>query len=250
MSKATTEQLWWLLVDGVPTGPYTQVDLTTLVQEGRVLPDTNACPVGSTQWSPLRAWSAFQWAGRAAAGSEWVVEPPPIVMRPSRTPVPADALPEFARWLCIYSLFVSPTLWLLSNLFCIATPPLFVEESPFFGFEVLLNLADAVVGLVTTVLLFVGALQLRQLRRIGVTLLTAGLGINLGYVIMHLLLFTVLLAGAASDPEFQHLHPDDGNSAEVGFWLFLTALFLTALVFEVVAFIWLLRRGERMRLRG
>lgn len=247
MSTAeSAQQLWWLLVDGAPTGPFSQADLIAHLQQGRLAPDTAACPVGSTQWAPLSSWSPFQ--GVVPPVMKPAIEPPPVVVPRStghsRVPPP---LPEFASWVCVYALFVSPTLWLLSWTSCITTPPLLLEESPLFGIHFFVDLASAIVGLATTILLFIGALQLRKLRQIGVTLLTLGLGINLSLVLVHLFLLAAMFASAASDPEFVHVRPDDGSSADPT--LLLIPMGLAAFIFEVVALIWLLRHGGQLSLR-
>ena len=76
------EAAFWLLVGDTPTGPFPLVVVHEKLAAGEVTWDTRACPVGATDWLPLR-----QTPGVGPDVHEPPLAPPG---RPSPPPRPAD----------------------------------------------------------------------------------------------------------------------------------------------------------------
>jgi len=237
---------WWLLQDGAPTGPFSHADVESGVLSGRILPGTLASPVGSVQWRPLREWESFAAGQPAEPQAPPLQSPWPINVGKRSTVTRATQLPEMARWICAYSLFVSPVLWLINQGSCMATSPLFDETSPLLGFELLIGLMRFVVSLAVVALLLAGAIWLQRGKRLGVWLLISGLGLDIGWFVLELMVMALLMSAAAQDAGQQHLNPAEAGHPQLG--MVLCAFTLVAGIFEVVSLIWLLTKGRDLHL--
>jgi hypothetical protein len=237
---------WWLLQGSSATGPFRLSDVFNMLRDGRLSLESVACPVGSKEWRTLRDWNFYASPNSSVPVAE---SSPKIQLQlpPLDTETNAQArdasLPDMARWIGIYGLFVSPTLWLVNKLTCLVTAPVFVEESPLFGLEVLFYLIDSAVSLSATVLLFLGALFLRNRKQVATTLLVTGLGIGIAWLFVGLVVLALMLAAAASEPGVQHLNTSDEGA---GIGLVLLGIALAATVFEVTALVWLLINRQQI----
>ncbi|MCI0360150.1 MAG: DUF4339 domain-containing protein [Planctomycetaceae bacterium] len=239
---------WWLLQDGSPAGPYPESEIVRLLEEGQLSTDILACPVGSTDWQPIRNWNAL-FSGQLGSPDSDRMQAPCESASFLRRPVvhsPVQPLPDMARWICAYGLFVHPTLWLFSKLSCLAGPPIFVDDSPLFDWEVIVGLVDLMISATAAVLLFLGAMQLTNRKRISLALLSSGLGVSLGWLIVSLLWAALVFAAAASEPGVQHFRASEESSP--GLAILQCALGFAATVFEIVGLVWLLTTGRRLQL--
>ena len=141
-------------------------------------------------------------------------------------------LPKFAQVLCAYGAVVSPILFALSiaNVIGEEDIMLLATEILYFPIHVL-----------TVLLLFVGAIKLRGLRKSGATLLKAGFLLE----ILALPLFTgFLMLWASVDPEMEKSF-DTPITATDKIALFLIML---CYAFDIIALVWLFRRRKDLPL--
>lgn len=153
-------------------------------------------------------------------------------------------LPPMANWICIYAIAVSPALWLIGTMAGLMAGPSFHEDSNLFGAEILLLLLETAVSLAITVVLFLGGIWLRSLRRSGPILLKVGLWAGFGWLALYLLIFTFMCVVAE---ESDWAKPTTGAEI-VSFLVLCVAVFL--LTFDVIVLVWLHRFGNTLPLRN
>lgn len=229
---------WWLHRNNATEGPFTHAYISLALQNTQLDLNCLACLVGTQEWKTLADWG--QWSERPTTAETFA-------FTSSSQRVSDDGqLPDTARWICNYGLFVMPILWVVNNLSCVLSNPLFVEQSPYFGLELLLYLVDFPITLAATITLFVGALKLRRSQQIGRTLVLCGLGGHVAWTMLLLMAGIGLLVVAESDPHVTHLAATEssGMGDALG-----CGILLAAFGFEIFAFIWLGTAGKRLKLR-
>lgn len=246
-STDASHSQWWILENGKASGPYSHGFVSLRLKNG-LSTQTPACRLGAAEWHSLSDWTEFQ------RDAESIPPPLPpsgfsqfaVSLQQNDFGVPGIALPPMAQAICVYGLFVSPCLWAVGHLSCLVTPPTFVEDSPFFTGELLLQIVSLVVGLVSLVLMLAGAVQLRGLKRQGLHLTLGGLIVDTAWLFLSLVFFLCLFAAAAQESE-SHIRPDDGSSSIASLILFVLALGCG--LFELSALIWLLMNGRDLPLK-
>ena len=148
-------------------------------------------------------------------------------------------LPSMANWICVYAIIVSPLLWMFWNASCLASLPSKNVAVPADGLSLLLEFVGVFVNLAATVILVIGGLRLRDLRLSGVKFLKIGLWVSLGWSAVELVV-GLPLAMMGSESE--------SNPAEMVLLAFQLPLGLAALVFEIVAIIWLYKHSKELPL--
>ena len=118
------------------------------------------------------------------------------------------------------------------------------DEAPSANAALAVNFLSSIVALVATVLMFIGGLQVRSLKRIGVAVLKAGLGLN---IVTSALMFIALVAIGFTFAE-QEPETADTSPATVLVTVFFLLLFFVMTAVEMVGLIWLIRRGKRLAL--
>jgi len=239
-SIAGGERMWWLSTADKPEGPFSESSVIERLRANQLSATALACPVGGQQWKTISEWPNF---------ASLVVAPPGVTTTPipvastSDSPVTNPLLPSFANWICVYTLAILPVYWLASRLSCVMTGFTLKEDSDLFGLEVLGYLVDFIISLAICVVMFLGGLFLRSLRKIGPTLLKIGIWIGLAYSLLSVPL-ALLIFAAAGEEAFAETSP----AGDVISYFLMIAGLLT-LAFEIVALIWLLRNSHLLPLR-
>lgn len=226
---------WWLQVNGSTAGPYSQAYVVLCLQSGRIAPETLACTDGGNDWRPLGEWFSRPQLPPLVEAKPIEVTPPPVVSAAASSPLALDML----KWICIYGLFVNPIVWCMSNLSCLVSGPAFHPDSPLFGIECLHMLLGFALTAGSMTLLFLGALQLKAQRPIGITLTLTGLWIDAAWGGISLVMFLLLAAAANADSAVDHLAPSDDSLLPLT--VVTMPIFLASFVWEIVAMVWLLR---------
>ena len=148
---------WWLAVDGETKGPYNQAYAVAMLKSAKIDGTTLACPEGGQQWKPLSDWPAFAdavgqtasppttaGAAESQVSSATPATPAAVYAEPAKGDddsrlLTNPQLPSMANWICIYSIAISPLLWILANGTCCVSGPTFHEASSLFGIEVILT---------------------------------------------------------------------------------------------------------------
>lgn len=71
---------WWLANGNQHEGPFSGKEILTRIAQSELRNDQLACPVGGSEWKPLREWDVF---AETIDGSEQMPPPPPL---PSQNP--------------------------------------------------------------------------------------------------------------------------------------------------------------------
>jgi hypothetical protein len=239
-TSTTAAPQWWLQANGSPTGPYSQAYVVLCLQSGTLSPETLACSDGGSDWRPLGEW--FGWPQPPSAAELKAVEatPPPVIGANQ------NLAPDMLKWICVFGLFVNPVVWCMSNLSCLVTGAIFHPDSPLFEFEFLLMLANFGLTVASMVLLFLGALQLRLRHPVGVTLTLIGLGIDVAWGALSVVVILMLATMANADSTIDHWAPNDDSLLSLT--VVTTPIFLATFVWEIVALVWLLRNSKGLSL--
>lgn len=246
---------WWIATGDKPEGPHTRSYIEMLLRSGRIVSTNLACPVDGEEWKPLCEWPELSDLA-AVSGSQNA--PPPL---PVPTVLPRHIglltnprLPRMANWICIYCIAVYPVLNLLSCIetFAYGTASDFQYDSPATGFAVTYDAIMLVLYLGTAIAIVIGGLHLRRLRRVGATVIKAFFIVDFASIVIELLtatLWSALAAVVASPlPAEEELTALGGVLVLV--CLLIVALFVAVLVFQIIAFIWLLRHEHELPLNG
>lgn len=230
MSEPADRQ-WWSSRTGQVEGPFGTAYVVAGLRT-RTIPSTaHACPVGGMEWRPLHAWEEF---------GDVVQSPPP-------PPVPAAGLgnpllPPMANWIGIYAVFVAPALWFVFEASCCVKGWWLKESSRLFGIEVVIHGLEFVASLGATILVVVGGLRLRSLRRSGPALLLSGLWLGFAVTAAEFVLL-IALGGFAGETD---LAESTEGQKVVSFLVLVPGSF--ELVFRVVAVAWLHLHAGRLPL--
>jgi len=254
---------WWLAVDGETKGPYNQAYAVAMLKSAKIDGTTLACPEGGQQWKPLSDWPAFAdavgqtasppttaGAAESQVSSATPATPAAVYAEPAKGDddsrlLTNPQLPSMANWICIYSIAISPLLWILANGTCCVSGPTFHEASSLFGIEVILTVVFLPIDLAATILLVIGGLKLRNLRRSSVLFLKIGLWIHVASGALSILISLLLTAVAVASPDDPFA---ESTPAGEVLSVLLLPVFLGAVVFEIVALVWLYRRGNALPL--
>ena len=254
------EQQWWLSRADEAEGPFVASAIVAGLRNGSIPVNALACPVDGQQWKPVSEWAEFAEAIpilQAEPVSEWV-----DVTRDSdgrsavapRRPLSAgqfgdsfltnSRLPTMANCICVYAILVSPILWLFGECSGFAAGSTYRPGSGSASADAGLTALSLLGSLATAIVLFVGGLRLRGLRRSGVPLLKAGLWASLGLTAF-LILAHIMVAAAAAAEDFTET---DINAGTAMLLLVLFALVVAVTVVEIVALVWLSRNAPRLPL--
>jgi hypothetical protein len=241
-TSTTADPQWWLHANGSPVGPYSQAYVVLRLQSGTLSPETLACSDGGRDWRPLGEGFGQPQPPPRAELKAVEVTPPPVIDLAASQPL----VPDMLKWICVFGLFVNPVVWFMSNLSCLVTGSVFHPDSPLFAIELLLMLASFGLSVASTVLLFLGALQLRLRRPVGVTLTLIGLGIDVTWGALSIVVILILVTAANADSTVVHWAPNDDSLLPLT--VVTTPIFLATFVWEVVALVWLLRNSKGLSL--
>lgn len=229
MTTADSATEWWLMRGSAAHGPFTPAYIQLSLRSGAIAPEVLACPVGGQQWKPLNAWPEFN----SAMSSQPV----------SSSGGSKAELPEFAKWIRSYCLFVSPMLFFGGMLGCLNAGSSFVPESPLFGVELIALAIYGIVQLGVAAILILGAIDLPTRSTKAVRMLQLGFALDLLNVVAMLVVTLFLFALAFSE---------QGHIAEVRDSVFdlLAPVQLAAVAFEAVALVWLVLKFESITRPG
>jgi hypothetical protein len=237
------EPSWWLSIDGKTDGPRSHAFVVAMLKSGQLDSSTLACPNGSEQWQPLSQWKEFAGAmpyepsRPDTSFSDVAVDSGPVnpyasSSVPSYPEAGAGQLPDTAKMICAYAIFVRPFVWFIGNASCVVIPP-------YTEFDVLMSFVGFVVDSACTVLLVVGGIKLQAYRSSGLSLLRVGIVSWIAFLVLAL-----LLGFSMPIPE----SPDMGPAANI-IELLLIGIYLVELGFQVFALVWLSNNGRRLPLR-
>lgn len=233
---------WWLSTEGKAEGPFTESYILAGLKTDTIPPDAHACPVGGQEWKSVAVWPAFADAIVPTAFASPPV-PPPRSGAGSNDPMLTNPqLPQMANWICVYTILVSPVLWLLSNMSCVFTGSTFDPDSDLFGFEVVMLGLEAIATLAITVTLFIGGLRLKCLKASGLKLIKIALWADLALIPLAILLFLPLVFVADKRDWAESTTAQD----LIGFAVFCGGLIVFA--FEILSLVWLYRNGNALPL--
>lgn len=235
-SEMKEAQRWWLAKNGKVEGPLSQAQLVEDLKAKRIEISTYLCPVGLSEWRPLKDWSDL---ASLVDKSETDAPPEPPVESYLITPLYTNTrLPKLANWICIYAILLSPASWFHSLVATLLGGFTFKESSNMFGVEALLSILYLFVSLILTGCLFVGGLKLRTLQKFGGTLI---MGSVAAYFIVWVLysLLTFIMLSSASETELSQ-----NSVVQELISYFALIIGLGELLFLITTFLWL-RRNSR-----
>ncbi|MCE9606408.1 MAG: DUF4339 domain-containing protein [Planctomycetia bacterium] len=242
MNPTEPVRRWWLSVDSKVVGPRTETFIVAGLQSGQLSSTTQACPEGGAEWRPLSAWP--EWQAHATSGAS-LPSPPPrgpeLSAHTLRQAADAHAslvtnaaLPPMANAICIFTIVLLPLYWVFWVLSTIVAPG---DTDETIGFSMLSLVIGGPIALAITVLLAIGGLRLRALRASGVRLIRLGLIIDFVFIAVSTLLGLVaIFAVIAASGQAQE---STGDGAGMFLNVICGMAGFAALVFEVVAFVWL-----------
>ncbi|MFH1302246.1 MAG: DUF4339 domain-containing protein, partial [Planctomycetota bacterium] len=84
MEFQDTDSKWWLANGDQHEGPFSVDEILARVTQSELRNDHLACPVGGSEWKPLREWDVF---AEKTDDSELIPPPPPLPsQKPDKTP--------------------------------------------------------------------------------------------------------------------------------------------------------------------
>lgn len=232
---------WWLALNGNAEGPYEEAQLASWIKTGRIGSQTQACPLGQREWHALADWPQLADLlpnSRPSPPSLYVGS---VVASPGiATLLTNQQLSSMANAVCVFTLVVLPTYWLLGAVVTVSTMGSSRADVASFLHSLLFS---GPVSLAIAILLFVAGRRLVNLQASALRLLTIGLWADIIFSVVDLLIGLTL--GAVFDDGL------DGNDPSVIFvvvWLMILALAFAAFVFEIVTLVWLGRHGASLPL--
>jgi len=218
---------YFIALDGQRRGPFA-------LEQLRDQPIDPATPV----WHPgLEDWVR---AEEVAELKQLLADlPPPLPPAPPMAPVVQKpdyliahpALPKMARLICLYVLVLSPALWVIGNgLVCLYKPPWRGLEG---SAAAAIVLVVWLLSLGTTIVAFVGGLDIHRMNCRGTKLLKLAFSLDLVGALLSLILGILI---AVATPE-QVERADNLGAVDVIRFL----LAFGAMGFELIALIWLWR---------
>lgn len=234
---------YWLLINGAAAGPFSSAYVQLQCLSGKVSSDTLACPVGTEAWQPLHVWF-----GRPEAAAT-----PPIFAastQPQCSSLFGIKPSVVLSAVTTYALYVSPAFFLIAHTCSFWTPAPYKFESPYFRVEVLLMIAEAVMSLLVTVLLFLGGVHLRQRRMLGAKFLRIGFMVNTLGAIGYVVISTLLGVMAETDVNVDHFAAESEISAAMLVVMLAMAIAgIAAAAFQIPVWIWLVVNSESLPLQ-
>lgn len=249
-NRPPNESRWWLLIDNRPEGPHGRAYLIACLRSGQIAVDSLACPEGSQEWRPIAAWPQLTADLSGLVGPTRTVPPAPpsgVLSRGASGSgvLTSSRLPPMANWICVYCIAVSPALWIIQNMSCCVTGATFHENSDFLWLEILLQAVSSLASLAVTIVLAVGGLRLRDLKRSGLQLVTTAIWASLAISAVTLIAL-VLLAVIAGMSETDQFAEQNTATEIIAFGLFVAAV--CEFVFMVVSLVWLHRNKNKLAL--
>jgi serine/threonine protein kinase len=145
------------------------------------------------------------------------------------------SLPRIAQWICAYGLVISPVLFALQLASIIA----FTLDKN--NYVILSELCDLPLSFLVVVLLFVGGVKLRDLRRGGVAWLKTGFAVQTAWLPLYL---GALAAWVATDPQAAANLDQPGNGRD---FVSLSLVFV-CYGFGIFSLVWLMRNTSALPL--
>lgn len=151
-----------------------------------------------------------------------------------RRPITNSQLPAIGNWICLYCIVVRPILWMMNT------------TSHFVGrfdddTELFFCLFSVALETIVTVILVIGGLRLRVLRRSG--LRTVKFGLVTFFMIFAFGLFLLLLIVSTEVASTEDVSPLT-STEYLACFLFL--IYFAETVIQVMALIWLIQNGHRL----
>lgn len=249
-NQSPNELLWWLLIDNRPEGPHGRAYLTACLRSGQIDVDSLACPDGTQEWRPIASWPQLAANLSGLVPPTCAVPPAPPSGAPfrgatDRGVLTNSGLPPMANWICSYCVAVSPTLWIIQNMSCCVTGSTFHENSAFLWLEILLQAISSLASLIVTIALAIGGLQLRDLKRSGLRIVTMAIWASLAIVAVTLIAWA-LLGVIASMSEIDQFADQNTAAQIIAFGLFVVAV--CEFAFTVLSLVWLYRNKNKLAL--
>jgi hypothetical protein len=241
-SDAPHDSSWWISENGKPAGPYSEAFVIAGVTSGTLSPLMYACPVNQAEWKRISEWLPF------AAVCVAVQPPlPPDAANLAEFPLTNPKLPRMANWICVFTIFIVPLWWFISDFSCCVTGSMLSENSRFFALEIGWKIVEVIVCLGISVFLFLGGLRLRSLRRSGLKIIKIGLILDLAFALIGII-FVIglgLISAIAEDTNSSWAENTTAGTI-ISFVLFILGLVYVA--FEITALIWLYRNEKNLLL--
>ncbi len=245
---------WWLEIEGKPDGPHTEAYVLTLLENGRIETTSLACPAGGNQWKPLHEWPEFSEV-IAGLGRDAAPPPLPASLATARREglLTNPRLPRMANWICIYCIAVYPLLTVVNCLFSFAcsTASDFPNDSPAVWSAVTYDAIVILIDIGIAVAVVMGGVYLRRLCRIGATIIKVSFIVDFSCMAIGLLtatLWSALAAVVTSPVSTEEELTDSSAILLVLCGLPLVLAMIAVLIFQIVAFIWLLRHERELPL--
>jgi len=229
---------WWLAQDGKHLGPFGTDQITLDLKSGEIDLATLVCPVVGDQWEPLSDWPEFEaFADSSSSRTNTIAAgdvDEPILTNPR--------LPSMGNALCVYAIAVSPAIWLINLFLTIVSGAVFHPNSRLYGSGVMLILFEVVISLGAPVLLVIGGIKLRKLKRSGVTIIKITLWSTIGAHVLYVFFMIVLFTSAS---EFDYAEDTTASTAS---WVLGLPIGMGEFVFMILSLVWLHTRSDRLDL--
>jgi hypothetical protein len=256
--EGETMPRWWLVHGDQPEGPHSGSYIAVLVKEGQVAANTLVCKVGTAQWTTLSDCDELvQIVETQNPGSL----PPQLPASARVTQFSSGllsrftnpALPRFANLICVYCLLVIPSLLLIDLLTTFggfSSAAELVDGSPLLGWAIVCDFVVFVGSAAVAVTLFIGGYLLRRLRKTGVTVVIGGIVLGNCWLLVVLLSVVHWESLVLMAEQGKPASDDFGPGAFFGlmFLLLLMLVYLACFVFELVALVWLVKKGHSLPL--
>lgn len=250
------EHLWWLATGDKPEGPFKEASVLERLRAGQLSAAALACPVGGQEWRPLAEWAEFM-AGKATL---WQVTPAAFQPTPDQSACAESApfhgvqLPWMARAICHYCIFIYPAFvvfGLLATVFTGGSASELPSESPIVFYAVVYDVFTWLVDAGLAVATAIGGLQVRRLKKVGVTVVKVTFIISFAWAAIEVLstVFWGVVVSMNGQPEVTDAVMGWGDVSFALFVLLFTGLVAAAFVFQIVAFIWLIRHQRELPLK-
>lgn len=235
-SEMKEAQRWWLAKNGKVEGPLSHAQLAEDLKAKRIEFSTYLCPVGLSEWRPLKDWSDL---ASLVDKSETDAPPePPVESYLIEPLLTNNRLPKLANWICVYAILLSPALWVHSLASTLLGGSTFKASSNLFGVEAVLSIVYLLISLILTSCLFIGGLKLRSLQKSGGTIIMGSVAAYFIFWVLFCLLALIMIS-AANESELSQ-----SSVAQDLISYFSLIIGLGELLFLITTFLWL-RRNSR-----
>jgi len=234
-------RMWWLSTDDKPEGPFPEDSIRERLGARQIPPAALVCPVGGQEWKPIGEWPEFagavEPARRMAMPQATADAAKPVLTNPS--------LPSMANWICVYAILVSPFLWFVQNFSCCITFSCPFQEGSGFEMAFLaLEAFDSLLALGVVILLFVGGIRLRSLRRSGASISKVAIYSSLGRVVLFMLCGAVL--GGIAGAKGCLADTTSSTTAQELISFASVIVYLAEFAFQIIALVWLHRNARSL----